>query len=128
MKIKTQSRSIRNMVVLSMSLLFGNAVYAQITTENGIHVSGGSSSAQKVSSNIGNTTVATGYNSFASGYASEAPIRKHCCPRRYLCGILRCRSRQIYGGGSRLLPNELNCFEKVLPRIPRFFGILGAFV
>lgn len=72
MKIKTQSRSIRNMVVLSMSLLFGNAVYAQITTENGIHVSGGSSSAQKVSSNIGNTTVATGYNSFASGYASVA--------------------------------------------------------
>lgn len=53
------------MVVLSMSLLFGNAVYAQITTENGIHVSGGSFSAQKVSSNIGNTTVATGYNSFA---------------------------------------------------------------
>ena len=60
------------MVVLSMSLLFGNAVYAQITTENGIHVSGGSSSAQKVSSNIGHSTMATGYNSFASGYASEA--------------------------------------------------------
>ena len=55
-----------------MSLLFGNAVYAQITTENGIHVSGGSSSAQKVSSNIGHSTMATGYNSFASGYASVA--------------------------------------------------------
>lgn len=55
-----------------MSLLFGNAVYAQVTNENGIHVSGGSSSAQKVSSNIGYSTMATGYNSFASGYASVA--------------------------------------------------------
>lgn len=60
------------MVALSMSLLFGNAVYAQVTNENGIHVSGGSSSAQKVSSNIGYSTMATGYNSFASGYASLA--------------------------------------------------------
>lgn len=60
------------MVVLSMSLLFGNAVYAQVTNENGIHVSGGSSSAQKASSNIGHSTMATGYNSFASGYASVA--------------------------------------------------------
>lgn len=55
-----------------MSLLFGNAVYAQVSNENGIHVNGGSSSALKVSSNIGNTTMATGYNSFASGYASVA--------------------------------------------------------
>ena len=55
-----------------MALLFGNAVYAQSTDENGIHVSGGSSSAQKVSSNIGYSTMATGYNSFASGYASVA--------------------------------------------------------
>lgn len=55
-----------------MSLLFGNAVYAQVTNENGIHVSGGSSSAQKASSNIGHSTMATGYNSFASGYASVA--------------------------------------------------------
>lgn len=70
--MKTQARIIRNMVVLSMSLLFGNAVYAQIKTENGIHVSGGSSSEKKVSSNIGYSTMATGYNSFASGYASES--------------------------------------------------------
>ena len=70
--MKTQARIIRNMVVLSMSLLFGNAVYAQVTNENGIHVSGGSSSAQKASSNIGHSTMATGYNSFASGYASVA--------------------------------------------------------
>ena len=59
-------------MVLSMALFFGSVVNAQVGSENGIHVSGGSSSQSKISSNIGNSTTATGYNSFASGYASEA--------------------------------------------------------
>ena len=59
-------------MVLSMALFFGSVVNAQVGLENGIHVSGGSSSQSKISSNIGNSTTASGYNSFASGYASEA--------------------------------------------------------
>lgn len=55
-----------------MAIIFLPASNAQAGGENGIHVSGGSSSGTKISSNIGNSTIATGYNSFASGYASEA--------------------------------------------------------
>jgi hypothetical protein len=70
--MKNQFGNIKNIIVLCMALLLGPVVNAQVGSDNGIHVSGGSSSQSKVSSNIGNSTTATGYNSFASGYGSEA--------------------------------------------------------
>lgn len=70
--MKNQLGNIKNIIVLCMALLLGQVVNAQVGSDNGIHVSGGSSSQSKVSSNIGNSTTATGYNSFASGYGSEA--------------------------------------------------------
>lgn len=63
---------IKTILILFMAIIFLPASNAQAGGENGIHVSGGSSSGTKISSNIGNSTIATGYNSFASGYASEA--------------------------------------------------------
>ena len=70
--MKTFSKKFKIVSSLSLALFFVNVANAQFTTENGIHVSGGISSLAKVSSNIGNSTTATGYNSFASGYGSEA--------------------------------------------------------
>ena len=64
--------TIKTIFVLYITIFFWYTANAQSSGENGIHVSGGSSSAAKISSNIGNSTMATGYNSFASGYASEA--------------------------------------------------------
>lgn len=58
--------TIKTLVVLYLFIFWGSAVNAQVGVENGIHVNGGSSSETKVSSNIGYSTTATGYNSFAS--------------------------------------------------------------
>lgn len=69
--MKIESNSFKTLV-LYLAIFMSSVVNAQVNVENGIHVSGGSSSEIKISSNIGNSTIATGYNSFASGYASEA--------------------------------------------------------
>ena len=55
-----------------VAMIFGVSVQAQNLDTLGVHVSGGYSSVDRTSSNIGYDNRATGYNSFASGYGCEA--------------------------------------------------------
>ena len=70
--MKTKLSNVKTIITLSLALFLGLVANAQIVRENGIHVNGGSSSAAKVSSNIGSSSSVLGYNSFVGGYASMA--------------------------------------------------------
>lgn len=63
---------IKSFIMAIVAMVFGVSVQAQNLDTLGVHVSGGYSSDDLKSSNIGYNNQARGYNSFASGYGCEA--------------------------------------------------------
>lgn len=63
---------IKSFIMAIVAMVFGVSVQAQSLDTLGVHVSGGYSSDDLKSSNIGYNNQARGYNSFASGYGCEA--------------------------------------------------------
>lgn len=63
---------IKSFIMAFVAMVFGVSVQAQSLDTLGVHVSGGYSSDDLKSSNIGYNNQARGYNSFASGYGCEA--------------------------------------------------------
>ena len=60
------------LLAISFLMMFGLKTHAQNEVPNGIHVRSGHSSAEWISSNIGDSCYATGYFSFAGGHLSFA--------------------------------------------------------